>query len=193
MSAGGLFSGSLFRSPVGALDGEKSPLCGRSCWGLARFRPRQGPPASSPVLACGGTLRLSLPGPSCSSPHDPPVKMGGKFMKKSLIFTASLFPFLWLFATLAFPQPREWGPYPMMGWSWMWGSMGIGMMLFMLIFWVLIIAGAVALIRWLWSGPSGSISPIRRGESAEEILRKRYARGEIEKEEFEEKLRILKN
>ena len=43
----------------------------------------------------------------------------------------------------------------MMGWGWMWGSMGIGMMLFMLIFWVLLIAGVVALIRWLWSGPGG--------------------------------------
>ena len=105
-------------------------------------------------------------------------------------FISSLLPF----ASLASAQPSDWGPGPWgYGMHYMWGAWGIGMMLFMFIFWVLIIAGAVALIRWLWSGPSGSILPIRRGESAEEILRKRYARGEIEKEEFEEKLRILKN
>jgi uncharacterized membrane protein len=76
-------------------------------------------------------------------------------MKKTLILTTALFSSLFPFAALAFSQPPEWGPYPMMGWGWMWGSMGIGMMLFMLIFWVLLIAGVVALIRWLWSGPGG--------------------------------------
>ena len=59
-------------------------------------------------------------------------------------------------------------------------------------FWVLIIAGAVVLIRWLWSGPSGSISASSRGESAEDILKNRYAKGEIDKQEFEEKLQDIR-
>jgi putative membrane protein len=62
------------------------------------------------------------------------------------------------------------------------------MMLFMLLFWVLVIAGLVLGIRWLVtqgrSARSGS-------DAALEILRQRYARGEINKEEFDAKKRDL--
>ena len=113
-------------------------------------------------------------------------------MRKLLMVTTGAFSLMIPFASLAFSQPRDWGPYPM-GWHYMWGSFGIGMMLFMLLFWVLIIAGAVALIRWVWSGPSGSISASSRGETAEDILKNRYAKGEIDKQEFEEKLQDIRN
>lgn len=59
----------------------------------------------------------------------------------------------------------------------------------MLAFWVLIIVGAVFLVRHL----------VRQGrvakpeDSALEILGRRYARGEINKEEFEEKRRDLQS
>lgn len=56
-----------------------------------------------------------------------------------------------------------------------------------LIFWILIIAGIVLLIKYLWeSGGAGG-----RHESALDILKKRYANGEINKEEFEEKKKDL--
>ena len=56
-----------------------------------------------------------------------------------------------------------------------------------LIFWILIIAGIVLLIKSLWE--SGGV---RGGtESALDILKKRYANGEISKEEFEEKKKDL--
>jgi len=58
--------------------------------------------------------------------------------------------------------------------------MGIGM-LFMVLFWVFVIAGVVYLIRWLMS--QGLTS---RPESSLDILKKRYARGEISKEQFDE-------
>ena len=76
-----------------------------------------------------------------------------------------------------------WGMHPM--W-WMWGAWGIGMMLFMLVFWGLVITGIVLGIRWLTSQGRAS-----RSDSALEILRQRYARGEISKDEFEEKKRDL--
>ncbi len=62
-------------------------------------------------------------------------------------------------------------------------GMGYGIGIFGLIFSILVIIGLVLLIRYLWE--SGGAK--REQESALEILKKRYARGEISKEEFEEK------
>ena len=67
------------------------------------------------------------------------------------------------------------------------GMMGGGMLIVGLIFWILILVGLVLLIKYLWQGAG-----IRGGyESALEVLKKRYARGEISKEEFEEKKKDL--
>ena len=70
--------------------------------------------------------------------------------------------------------------------GWMWGAWGIGMMLMMLVFWGLLIAGIVVGIRWLTRQSEGS-----RSDAAIEILRERYARGEISKEEFDARRRDL--
>jgi len=57
---------------------------------------------------------------------------------------------------------------------------GVGL-LFMVLFWVLVISGVVYLVRWLMGqGVTG------RPDSSLEILKKRYARGEISKQEFED-------
>ena len=120
-------------------------------------------------------------------------------MKKSLMITVAFLFSLMPFATLASANPGDlgqgtWGHGPMgYGMHYMWGAWGTGMMLFMLIFWGLIIAGVVALIRWLWGGSGGSTSvPTSRGDAAEEILKNRYAKGEIDKQEFESKLQDIR-
>lgn len=59
----------------------------------------------------------------------------------------------------------------------MWGAWGIVMML---VFWGLIITGLVLGIRWLVQQGRGAHS----SGAALEILRQRYARGDIDKEEF---------
>ncbi len=51
----------------------------------------------------------------------------------------------------------------------------------MVIFGVLVVVGIVVLIKWLLSQSPGK----RSSQSALEILKKRYTRGEITKEEFE--------
>lgn len=57
--------------------------------------------------------------------------------------------------------------------------MGLGL-LFMVLFWVFVIAGVVYLVRWLTGqGIAG------RPESSLDILKKRYACGEITKQEFD--------
>ena len=69
----------------------------------------------------------------------------------------------------------------MMGWGF-----GILGWFFMLLFWLLIILGVVALIRYLArSGQS------REDKTPLDILKERYARGEIDKKEFEEKKKDL--
>ncbi|GAB4388437.1 MAG: hypothetical protein Kow0025_07690 [Thermodesulfovibrionales bacterium] len=78
------------------------------------------------------------------------------------------------------------GPGMMGGWGYGLGWIGV---VFMVAFWVLLIVGIVYLIRWAASatrqGEKG------RGDDALEILRKRYARGEIGREEFEQKKKDL--
>ena len=56
------------------------------------------------------------------------------------------------------------------------GMNGWWMMLLPLFFWVLIIAGVVLIALWLLG---------RKKESAVDILKQRYARGEIDKAAFE--------
>jgi putative membrane protein len=64
--------------------------------------------------------------------------------------------------------------------------MGIGM----LFFWGLIIVAIVLLVRGFGSR-SGGDAPRLPEKTALDILRERYARGEIDKAEFEEKRRDL--
>ena len=61
--------------------------------------------------------------------------------------------------------------------------------MFMILFWVLIIIGIIALVKWLMmiSGDTRK-SPAK---TARQILDERYARGEIDREEFEQKKRDL--
>ena len=65
------------------------------------------------------------------------------------------------------------------------GMMSGGYWIIALIFWLMVLIGLVLLIKYLWEGGG------RKEESALEVLKKRYARGEISKEEFEEKKKDL--
>ncbi|MBL0419108.1 SHOCT domain-containing protein [Ramlibacter sp. AW1] len=52
------------------------------------------------------------------------------------------------------------------------------------LWWVLLVAGVVALVRLLWPSTRGK-------DRADEILRERFARGEIDQGEFEQRMRSL--
>jgi putative membrane protein len=80
----------------------------------------------------------------------------------------------------------EWGwgmHHPMWG---LWGIWGFAMMLMMFVFWGIVIAGIVIGMRCL--ARQGRES---KPDAALEILRQRYARGDINKEEFEARKRDL--
>jgi putative membrane protein len=71
-----------------------------------------------------------------------------------------------------------------------WDEYGIGWGTSMLLFWVLLIAAIVMLSKFIWS--SSTFSGRIREKGALDILRERYARGEIESEEFMQKKRDLR-
>lgn len=73
----------------------------------------------------------------------------------------------------------------------MWGfGMGLGWV-FMILFWVAVIIVIIALVKWFFFSGFGGSSNQDRKETALEVLKKRYARGEIDKDEFEKKKRDL--
>lgn len=59
---------------------------------------------------------------------------------------------------------------------------------FMWIFWILLILAIIWLAKVFFSN---SDNQEKRSKSAEEILKERYARGEIDREEFEQKRKDL--
>ncbi len=71
-----------------------------------------------------------------------------------------------------------------MGNGYSWGGMAVGMVS-MLLFWALLIAAIAVLARHAW-GPDRSPKG-RQEKTALDILKERYSRGEIEREEFEQK------
>lgn len=63
--------------------------------------------------------------------------------------------------------------------------------LFMILVLAVVVAVAVLLVRWL-GGPWQSVQPhMPPGRTPLDILKERFARGEIDKEEFEERRRVL--
>lgn len=68
------------------------------------------------------------------------------------------------------------------------GGFGFGG-LFMILWWVLVIAGIVALVKWMTASYGGGRG--NGGDKALDLLRQRYARGEIDEQEFQKIKREL--
>ena len=77
----------------------------------------------------------------------------------------------------------------MMG-NWNWGGNPWGWLL-MLVFWVLVIGGVAAIVIWAISRTHPTDSGAGNRQDAMEILKQRYARGEIDREQFEQIRRDL--
>jgi putative membrane protein len=87
-------------------------------------------------------------------------------------------------------QAQPWRGYygygPGMMWDWGWGGWFLGPVM-MLVFWGAVIAAVVFAVRWL----ARAGAPDRPGRTSLDILKERFARGEIDKEEFELRRKIL--
>jgi len=69
------------------------------------------------------------------------------------------------------------------GWGWGWIGLGI---LHMGLFWILVVLGIVVLVKWLASSGAS-----RTGSPALDILKERYAKGELTREQFDQMKRDL--
>jgi putative membrane protein len=78
-----------------------------------------------------------------------------------------------------------WYGHDMSGWGY--ALMTIGMV----VFWVLVIGGFVALVRSIATNPGFSNPPPQAGATPQQVLADRYARGEIDDEEYTRRLKIL--
>ena len=77
------------------------------------------------------------------------------------------------------------------GWGWgAWLTMGVGMILF----WGLVIGGGIALVRYLagtrYHYPSSGASG---RTAAEQILAERFARGDIDEDEYRQRRELLRS
>lgn len=70
----------------------------------------------------------------------------------------------------------------MMEWNW---PMVSAMWLLMLVFWILVIVGIIVVIRRFAMPPQDGRHPTAPRDTPVEILRKRYAAGEIDRQQFE--------
>jgi putative membrane protein len=68
------------------------------------------------------------------------------------------------------------------------GGSGFGW-IFMMLFWVLVVMGFVYLVKGLLCSSKVAVSV----DSAENILKKRYASGEISKEEFHDRMLVVQD
>jgi putative membrane protein len=103
-----------------------------------------------------------------------------------MIFILGLYPISSAFAQQGKYGGWQMGPDMMGGWG-----MGLFGGIFMIVFWILIIVGLVFLIRWLIQATGKKENVGSRGSRAMEILKERYARGEIDKAQFEAMKRDL--
>jgi len=108
---------------------------------------------------------------------------------KSSIAVAAAIAASWAWAQGAPDTDRYWYGHPMMwggGWGMIFGP------IFMILMLAALIAAVVLVARWIggpWQHAAPHYPPLVR--SPLDILKERFARGEIDKDEFEERRRVL--
>lgn len=107
-------------------------------------------------------------------------------LKAALFVFPSVFVSLPALAQAPADRPDYWHP----DWDWGWGHMIFGSLM-MILFWGGIILAIVLVVRWLGGDSGRGAGSPPRTNAALNILHERFARGEIDKEEFEERKRLL--
>lgn len=108
-----------------------------------------------------------------------------KYLSTALVTPAALASLPALAQTTA-NRPDYWHD----GWDWGLGHMAFGGLM-MLLFWGGVVVLIVLAVRWIGGGSASDSGTQTQRKSASEILKERFARGEIDKDEFEERKRLL--
>lgn len=112
------------------------------------------------------------------------IKMRKRFVQASTLLAAT---------AMSLPvqaQPLTDRPdYQHYGWDWGWGHMIFGSLM-MIIFWGGVILAIVLVVRWLGVGAADRETRAA-GKSSLDILNDRFARGEIDRAEYEERKKLL--
>jgi putative membrane protein len=103
-------------------------------------------------------------------------------------FSNLLIPFLTVLPTGALAQQSPYGGHM---WNSGWHGWFLGPIM-MIIFIAVAVVVVVLLVRWLGGGNAGA-TEAPRGKTALDILKERYARGEIDTQEYEERRRALED
>lgn len=117
-------------------------------------------------------------------------------MRKALIQLPGVAGILAFMAGVASAQaPSDTGRFacgPGMWWDGAWWPMMIGP-LFMILFLAVLFAAVILLVRWVGGSGQTTMLPQRAspGRTPLDILKERFARGEIDRNEFEERRRVL--
>jgi len=82
------------------------------------------------------------------------------------------------------------GVHPMMWGAWGWSGMVLGPLMMIAVL-AAVVAVAVLLVRWIGGAPVAAPGPAAPEKTPLDILNERFAKGEIDKEDFEERRRLL--
>ena len=107
---------------------------------------------------------------------------------KSLLIRSGIAINAFAVSSVTWAQQQDWpyhGPHMWGGGWWMF----LGPLMF-IVFIAAAVAAVVVVVRWL-GGSHGVTPPSPPAKTPLDILKERYARGEIDKEEFEERRRVL--
>ncbi len=97
---------------------------------------------------------------------------------------------LMLAATLAHAQQIYPDHSQYWGGGWGWGHMIFGPLMMIVVIAVVVVVVVLA-VRWIGGSGHGAVAHPPSGKTPLDILKERFARGEIDKEEFEERKRLL--
>ncbi len=112
-------------------------------------------------------------------------------LRKSFLLTIPMFVAgTWLVGCVPAPAPPGGGPGPILPWNWFTGPMSCLFPLVVGAVIVLIVVAILALWRSQWPAIRSFFSPSLE-LSAREIVQARYARGEIDRQEYQQLLQDL--